>query len=139
MASIGGRREASAELLARHQADRDARVRDAVLLGDERARVLVRIAQDHVGRHSSNAARMRGSAAVVLSRPKISPTTTSFASSGGSSGTRAQTAPSSSSGGGSSGQNRKPAPRPSRRDRAARRTSLVAAPLEGARERQPAG
>ena len=60
------------------------------------------------GRHSSHAARSPGSAAVVLSRPKISPTTTSFASSGGSSGTRAQTAPSSSSGGGSNCQNSKP-------------------------------
>ena len=61
------------------------------------------------GRHSSMAARSFGSAAVVLSRPKISPITTMFASSGGSSGTRAQIAPSSSSGGASNCQKRKPA------------------------------
>ena len=45
----------------------------------------------------------------MLSRPKISPITTTFASSGGSSGTRAQIAPSSSSGGASNCQKRKPA------------------------------
>ena len=88
------------------------------------------------GRHSSHASRSRGRAAVVLSRPKISPTTTSFASSGGSSGTRAQIAPSSSSGGGSNCQNSKPgAVHRSGQVRRPRHQHLVPRALEGPRER----
>ncbi len=57
------------------------------------------------GRHSAHAERIDGSIARTLSVPKISPITILFASSGGTVGTRAQTAPSSSSGGAAPSQN----------------------------------